>query len=119
MIILLDKPPSVNSLFPTKGDGGRGKSAEYSAWRKRQGANIMAQRLKPLHGKVRLAILIDEKSRLDLDNHLKPLIDCAVHFLLIDGDGPAVVREIKIGYGVIPDLLGVTMGASITVTPHP
>ncbi len=118
MIVLLDKPPSTNSLFPDRKGGGRRKSQEYKSWRARQHNNLIAQRLKPLHGRVGIDILIDEASRVDLDNHLKAALDCLVHFGLIDGDGWNIVRHLGVDFGVIPDLHGVKMGARLVVSPH-
>lgn len=117
VIVLLDKPPSTNSLFPTSEDGGRHVSTRYRSWRARQGNNFIAQRLRPMAGRVRLAVLVDEDSKVDLDNHLKAAIDCLVHYRLIVDDSWKIVRGISIDYGPIPDLHGVKMGAQITVTP--
>lgn len=100
--ILLDGlpvPPSVNNLFFNV-KRGRAKTDRYSAWRREAGLEIMAQRPRPLNGRVEVTITIqDGASKADADNLIKAPVDLLVELGLIDGDGPKVVRRASIGFG--------------------
>lgn len=115
MKLLIDSPPSVNALYPTGRDGLRHLSPVYASWRKAQGNNLVSQRVKAIHGPVRLIYTVAEPSGTDLGNHEKAATDMLVHFDLIDGDGPKVVREIILRWGEVPRLFGMTMGCMIEV----
>jgi Holliday junction resolvase RusA-like endonuclease len=93
-------PPALNNLFFNIPGGGRAKTQGYKAWRRAAGFEALAQRQKPLKGRVDIVITIEDgASKADVDGLLKGPIDLLVEMGLIEGDGPAHVRSAKAVYG--------------------
>ena len=99
MRLYLERPPSLNHLFPSGKDGARHRSPAYEKWRKVCGPIMMIQRPQAIHGPVRIDIVIRDEGSGDLDNFCKGAIDLLVHHKLIDGDNRPVVREIRMSWG--------------------
>jgi Holliday junction resolvase RusA-like endonuclease len=108
-VIILDLPfpPSVNHLFATVRQGAglrRVVSLEYKNWRAISAWEIKRQRPKCASGRVEVSITFEEKKgRRDIDNLLKPILDCLVDNGVIGGDSSKTVRKITAQWG---DVLG-------------
>lgn len=97
--ITLPRPPSSNSLFANKQTGGRSITAEYEVWRVEAGWLLKAARLKPVKGKVKITLTVEDKGRRDLSNAgLKSIEDLLVTHGLIEGDDRRYVRGISLGW---------------------
>jgi len=86
-------PPSVNGLFA--GKQRRYIAPRYRKWRKEAGMELMAQRARPVHGKVTVSVVLkapDRRER-DADNYLKAIQDLLVENGIIAGDGRSIVRK--------------------------
>lgn len=92
MMVSLPVPPSVNHLFANRKNGkGRIISREYAAWRQEAGYALNLARPQPF-GKapVQVGIFIPDKTKGDLDNRIKALLDLVVTHKVIDDD-----RQVK------------------------
>lgn len=88
-------PPSVNNLFA--GLRRRRISARYRTWRKEAGLELLAQRARPVHGKVVVTVLMkapDRRER-DADNYLKAIQDLLVSNGIIASDSKSTVRRVS------------------------
>lgn len=79
-------PPSLNNMFVNVRGRGRIKSDRYRTWINAAGWDVKLAKAKPIHGPVRVSILINRPNkRSDLDNLVKPILDLLVtHGVLID-----------------------------------
>lgn len=117
-------PPSLNNLFHNR-TGGRHPSTKYKDWQTEAGWEIARRHPVPIPGKVKIAYVLQDKGRCDLDNLAKATTDLLVTHKLIDGDGRKFVREINFAWSA--DVKGVRItvtrfincGASSTTSaPH-
>lgn len=95
----LPTPPSVNAMFATDFKTKRRfVTKDYAAWKKEAALMLMAQRARCAVGPVEIAITVQE-SRGDIDNRIKPTIDCLVENGIIDGDTAKTVRKVSAQWG--------------------
>lgn len=80
IINIAEPPPSVNNLFVNVRGKGRVRSDRYKTWLNAAGWDVLQARVKPIHGKVRMALIVARPNRrADLDNRLKAIGDLLVH----------------------------------------
>ncbi len=104
-LVNLATPPALNNLFFNVAGKGRVKSDRYRTWRNAVTWEVTAQKPKSISGPVALSITIEDgASRADLDGLAKAPIDMLVDLGIIDGDGPKVVRSIKLQWGAGPGM---------------
>lgn len=112
-VVRLPLCPSTNHLF--SGNGRRRyRSKEYSAWIEEAGYSLNVQKPKPVHGKVRILIEVEEpktKHRQDVSNKIKASEDLLVSHGIIDGDDQRFVRSVTAEWSKTVE------GMRITVTP--
>lgn len=99
--IELPWPPSVNNLF--NGGGRRFISSGYRRWRTAAEWSIVAARIQPVAGPVRIAITLhppDSRPR-DADNYNKPILDALVRTRVIADDHRGVVRGVASEWGAV------------------
>lgn len=93
-------PPSLNNAYINVIGGGRRKSKRYATWRNACGWEVRAQKPQRVRGPVNLTYTFEEgATKADLGNLEKAVTDLLVDLNLIDGDGPSVVRSIKLQWG--------------------
>lgn len=98
-------PPSTNTLFANIPGKGRIKSDRYRTWRNAAGWEVQAQKPARIKGPVHLTYTYEEgATRADLGNLEKAATDMLVDLGIIDGDGPKVVRSIKLQWGAGPGM---------------
>lgn len=108
--IRLPMPPSLNNAYPSNGKGRRYKSARLVAWEQEAWYSVLCQKPPKIKGPVRLEYLFEDGgTKADLANLEKAPTDFLVSRGIIEGDGPKVVREIKMRWA-----LGVK-GCQVTV----
>lgn len=90
-------PPSVNNLFKNAGNR-RVLSKEYAAWREANGWEIQLKKPGKIGGQVRIDIKLECGRRVDIDNCSKALLDLLVTNGVITGDGPAVVKDLRLRF---------------------
>jgi Holliday junction resolvase RusA-like endonuclease len=78
--------PSANQLFANRKTGGRIITREYEAWRQLAGYALNRYTHTPIHGKVHVTICLPEKTRGDIDNRAKAILDLLVRHKWIDDD---------------------------------
>lgn len=89
IVLTVRMPPSSNALWITpRGHRSRIRSPEYSAWLREAGWDIRRQMagIPPIAGAFTARIEVPAKSRRDLDNHVKPLLDALQHANAINND---------------------------------
>jgi Holliday junction resolvase RusA-like endonuclease len=102
--------PSTNSLFRAwtpaerargqhiRSDGilkaGRPRTKGYMTWLNAAGWDLQRQKPRKITGPVSLEILVHEKSKADLSNHVKALEDLLVRHQVIEDDSKEIVRAI-------------------------
>lgn len=109
----LPRPPSVNSTFATDFKTRRRfDTKEYRAWKKEAAQMLMAQRARCAVGPVEITITVQEITRYpsDIDNRIKPTLDCLVENGIIDGDTSKTVRKVTAQWGDV-------VGALVEVRP--
>lgn len=80
-------PPSVNSMYPSSGNGGRHKSAAYTAWVTATGWEMKPQFVGRVPGNVVLDMTFCRMSvAADVSNRIKSAEDFLVSHGLIDDD---------------------------------
>jgi Holliday junction resolvase RusA-like endonuclease len=92
--IRLPFPPSVNCLFA--GKTRRYVSKPYARWRRAAGAELLAQRVRPVAGRVTIEILLtppDSRRARDGDNYIKAINDLLVAHGIIMDDSAAFVGK--------------------------
>lgn len=100
-------PPSLNNIFFTLPGGGRARSRRYNTWCNAAGWEIKAQMVRQsrVKGPVNLTYTFEDGStKADLGNLEKAATDILVTLGLIEGDGPSVVRSIKLQWGAVVGL---------------
>jgi Holliday junction resolvase RusA-like endonuclease len=98
-------PPSVNNLYFNLSRGGRAKTERYRNWIASARWSLLAQKARPIVGQVRLTILVNHKSRADLENHAKATIDLLVAHGILEDDCKKFVRGISLEWS--PEVEGV------------
>jgi Holliday junction resolvase RusA-like endonuclease len=101
----ISMPPSANNCFFNLPNGGRARSKRYDTWRNAAGWEIKLQRQPSIKGPVNITYTYEDGgTRADLGNLEKAPTDLLVHLCLIEGDGPKVVRSIKLQWGAVEGL---------------
>lgn len=97
--IILPHPISTNRLYANSIRGGRHKTGEYAAWLSHAGWLLQREHFKPIPGKVKITLTVEDKGRRDLSNAgLKSIEDLLVTHGLIEGDDRRYVRGITLGW---------------------
>lgn len=98
--IILPTPPSTNALFANnRRAGGRHITSDYKHWREHAGWLLQREHFKPIPGKVKITLTVEDKGRRDLSNAgLKSIEDLLVTHGLIEGDDRRFVRGITLGW---------------------
>lgn len=73
--IIVPLPPSANRIWRKSGKRIH-KSAAYTTWLARTVIWIHAQQFEPFDGKVRVDLELPVNNRRDIDNSIKPVLDC-------------------------------------------
>lgn len=86
--VLLPVPPSVNRAFRNVAGKGRVKTRDYRQWRRNAVLSIFAQvtASRRIGGRVRITINLPSKTKGDIDNRIKGLLDALVDSRRIDDD---------------------------------
>lgn len=92
----LPTPVSTNALTRNLPGVGRVRTGAYKKWHKAAGWEIVAQKVKPMPGRVMLRYELTEKARIDLGNCEKCVTDLLVGMGIIDGDDKRTVRGIEL-----------------------
>lgn len=74
----LPVPPSTNNLFASAPGRGRVKTPHYTRWLTQAGWLIKLAKQPKIEGAYKLRITVPQKTRADLDNMIKPLVDVLV-----------------------------------------
>lgn len=99
-------PPSVNNLHFNVPGGGRAITKRYQTWRNAAGWEVRAQRPRRLTGPVFITYTFEDGgTKADLGNMEKAATDLLVDLCLIEGDGPKIVRSIKLQWGKVEGLM--------------
>lgn len=100
-VFILPVPPSVNSMFVNVPGKGRIKSKDYKKWISEAGWLLKAARVRPVTGRVEIALVIAEPKRetSDLDNRTKACLDLLVEHGIIEDDSSKYVRKITQSWG--------------------
>lgn len=110
MKLILPIPPSANRLVRYDKVRGRVDTQRYMTWKNAAGWELQAQaRGIGFNSPVSIAIGLSEKSRLDLDNCIKPTIDLLVKHRVIPDDRKAFVRSVTVNWQSEDDKLHVTV----------
>ena len=92
LIIHFPRPPSANRMFTRRMTrrGHRDLTAEYKTWRDTAGWIVKMQIVgfETIACRFRISIEVP-RSRMDLDNHLKPILDLAQNLGIISNDANA------------------------------
>ena len=84
--VTLPNPLSTNALYYNKAKKGRVKSNAYKAWIREAGAEILASGMRPIKGPVFVSITVSTKSRNDIDNNAKCVLDLLESQGIIEND---------------------------------
>lgn len=87
-VLLIPRPPSVNSLYTNVRGKGRVKTPAYRKWIKEAGWAIKAQGFEPLKGWVAMSVRVvkPDRRKRDLLNIEKALSDLLVSVGVIEDD---------------------------------
>jgi len=107
----LPLPISTNALYYNKEGGGRGKTARYKAWVHDAAMILLCQKARPVAGPVRVQIEVSEKSRCDIDNAAKCVLDALVARGVIEDDRKKFVRGVSLEWSTE------TEGMRVTIKP--
>lgn len=98
----IGRPFSVNAMFFTRKDGGRGKAKDYRTWRTMQKQLIMAAGPRPsFKGPVEISIwfgAVGVDPRFDTDNGIKGVLDTLVDMRILANDNRTIVRRLRIDW---------------------
>ena len=83
--VFLPRPPSLNNIYVNVHKRGRVKTEEYRTWLRAASNDIAAQKPLKVCGEVEIVVAIGPR-RGDLDNRIKPILDCLVVNGVIDDD---------------------------------
>lgn len=99
---------SVNNLFQNA-RRGRIMTPEYRLWKDRSGWELLSRRPAKIQGPV--SVLYEyREGRADLGNLLKAPEDLLVTHGVIEGDGPKIVRDIRMTFADVE-------GVRVTICP--
>lgn len=87
-LTLTDPPPSVNSLYVSKRNGGKAKTRRYAAWRKAAEWELHLQwkPRAPIATNVAVMLLLPVKTQGDADNRLKAAQDALQVAMVVEND---------------------------------
>jgi len=105
--VWLSFPPSVNNLFSqgiVRGKVRRFPSKSYKRWQAETATRLMAARLKTVTVPVVVQLQLTPRDRRprDVDNYVKPVLDCLVKAGVLPGDDGRWVRSVQ-PYWMEPD----------------
>ena len=109
--ITLDLPVPLSVNRTRRIDWRNYKHVE--AWQKNADAHFLLQKRglpPPILGRFELTIVLQEGSKIDMDNGLKILIDSLRRFNLIANDSPKFMRRVVIEFGDVE-------GCRVTIRP--
>lgn len=88
VVVDLSYPPATNNLYANVPGKGRVKTERYAGWLDESGWRIAAQRPGRIVGPFATEITVTrpDNRRRDLDNMLKPVLDCLVRHRVIPDD---------------------------------
>lgn len=92
-MIRLATPPSLNNVFRNVPGVGRVRTGDYKRWLTQNGYAVLAQRPEKHKGDVAVHIRVGPRTRSDLDNRIKPVLDLLVKMQVIEDDSR--VTEIR------------------------
>lgn len=119
VVIHFPRPPSANRMFLRQmtRKGKRRLSPEYTSWRDTAGWEVKMQiiGMKPIDTKFDVVIEVPIRSRVDVDNNLKPILDLAQNMGVITNDrnanritiSPADREDCMAAFYALPDMGGV------------
>lgn len=111
MIYDLPLPISTNALYFNLPNGGRSKTARYKAWVHDAAMILLCQKARPVAGPVRIHIQVSEKSKCDIDNAAKCVLDALVARGVIEDDRKKFVRGVSLEWSTE------TEGMRVTIKP--
>ena len=103
----LPMPPSTNNLFVNIPKRGRVPSARYKAWKTAAGLTLNVQRPPAVSGSVDVSILVPQKTRGDIDNRIKAILDLLVTHRVIEDDSKIAALIVRRHPNVAPDTVEV------------
>lgn len=106
--IFLPRPPSLNNIYVNVHKRGRVKTEEYRTWLRAASNDIAAQKPLKVPGEVEITVAIGPR-RGDLDNRIKPILDCLVVNGVIDDDKNVTAITAR---------WATEDGARVTITPR-
>lgn len=109
----LPLPISTNALYFNKEGGGRGKTQRYKAWVYNAAMTLLCQRAGPVAGPVSIEIEISEKSKCDIDNAAKCVLDALVARGVIEDDRKKFVRGLSLAWSSDVEGMRVTIKPAI------
>lgn len=83
--VFLPRPPSLNNIFVNVPGRGRVKTRDYVTWLRAATNSIIAQKPTRVEGEIEISVSIGPR-RGDLDNRIKPILDCLVTNGVIEDD---------------------------------
>jgi Holliday junction resolvase RusA-like endonuclease len=89
-VIRLSTPPSLNNVFRNVPGVGRVRTGDYKRWITQNGYAVLAQRPEKHKGDVAVHLRIGPRTRSDLDNRIKPILDLLVKMQVIEDDSRVV-----------------------------
>lgn len=89
-MIRVSTPPSLNHIFRNVPGVGRVKTGDYKRWITQNGYAVLAQRPEKHKGDVAVHIRIGPRTRSDLDNRIKPVLDLLTKMQVIEDDSKVV-----------------------------
>lgn len=105
----LPLPISVNELYFNLPNGGRGKTRRYRAWVHDAAMILLCQRARPVAGPVRVLVQVSEKSKCDIDNAAKCVLDALVARGVIEDDRKKFVRAVSLEWSSEVEGMRVTL----------
>jgi crossover junction endodeoxyribonuclease RusA len=114
MIVLLPMPPSTNNLFINIPKRGRVPSSQYKAWKNAAGLTLNIQRPEKFTGAVDVRVGIPKRTRGDIDNRVKALLDLLVAHGVIEDDKH--VQNLTVGRDELLELGRVEVGVCASQT---
>lgn len=94
--VIVPLPPSVNNLFATVRGGRRVKSKAYKAWIAESVPTIEKLFRHESPYAVLMTVCGKVNKQRDIDNMVKPILDCLVQCGVIDNDTIAHVKRVTI-----------------------
>lgn len=97
----LPLPPPTHVLFVDVPGVGRAPSQILARWKRDAWRALSAQPQRFLGGPVRVAIVVEDRGRSDLEARAKPILDFLVVKNAIEDDSRAIVRELTLRWGAV------------------